>query len=268
MMNARYHNYACDTRGVATVTLNRPEIHNAFDDELIKELTERFSGIDKDPSVRAIVLTGEGKSFCAGADLNWMKRMKSYSDAENYRDSQALAELFHVINTNSKPVIGRVFGAALGGGAGLVSVCDYVVAVESTKIGFTEARLGLLPAVISPFVIGKIGESWARAYFMSGEIFSAKRALEMGLVHQLVTEDELDTQVEKTLKQFLAAGPKAAFEAKKLVRTIVDGKGHKTTQELRDYTCQTISRIRISPEGQEGMAALLEKKKPSWVGEK
>jgi methylglutaconyl-CoA hydratase len=250
-----------DQRGVATLTLNRPELHNAFNDELIDELTKCLTDLEKKREVRLLILTGEGKSFCAGADLNWMKRMKDYSQAENVADSQKLAELFKVLNNFSRPVIGKINGSALGGGAGLVACCDYVVAVESAILAFTEVRLGLLPAVISPFVIAKIGESHARATFLSGAKINMSRAFVMGLVHHVTTAEMLNSEIEKTVGEFLLAGPEAAVAAKELVATVVR---HETIEAARDYTCNMISKARVSEEGQEGMSALLEKRKASW----
>lgn len=250
-----------DQRGVATLTLNRPELHNAFNDELIADLTACLNDLEKKKEVRLLVLTGEGKSFCAGADLNWMKRMKEYSEAENIADSQKLAELFKTLNSFSRPVIGKINGSALGGGAGLVACCDYVIAVDQAMIAFTEVRLGLLPAVISPFVIAKIGESHARASFLSGAKISMSRAFVMGLVHQVTTAEMLDSEVEKTIADFLLAGPEAAVKAKELVATVVR---KPNIEEARDYTCKMIAKARASDEGQEGMSALLEKRKASW----
>ena len=250
-----------DTRGVATITLNRPELHNAFNDELITELVLCFNELEKNSNIRLVILTGEGKSFCAGADLNWMKRMKDYTFEENVKDSQALAELFSVINKFRKPVIGKINGSALGGGAGLVACCDYVVAVDTAMIAFTEVRLGLLPAVISPFVIAKIGESHARASFLSGAKISMARAFVMGLVHQVTTLDQLDAEIEKVVADFLLAGPVAAVLAKGLIKQVV---GSESLESARDFTCEMIAKARASNEGQEGMNALLEKRKASW----
>ncbi len=256
-------NYKCDidARGVATVTLTRPELHNAFNDDLISELITCFKTLEGDSKVRLIVLTGEGKSFCAGADLNWMKRMKDYSYADNLKDSQNLAELFTVINQSRRPVIGRINGSALGGGAGLVACCDYVLAVESATIAFTEVRLGLLPAVISPFVIAKIGESHARASFLSGAKIPMSRAFVMGLVHQVTTLERLDQDLEAVISDFLLAGPEASVLCKDLIKKVVN---EVSTDTIRHYTCETISKVRASSEGQEGMSALLEKRKASW----
>jgi len=250
-----------DQRGVATVSLNRPELHNAFNDALITDLIKCFRELENNNSVRVVVLTGEGKSFCAGADLNWMKAMKDYSFEENVKDSQNLAELFQTINAFSRPVIGRINGHALGGGAGLVACCDYVLAVDTANIAFTEVRLGLIPAAISPFVIAKIGESHARASFLSGAKINMSRAFVMGLVHQVTTLERLDQDLEVVLADFLLAGPNAARSAKELVREVVNAP---TKEAVRDYTCSAIAKARASEEGQEGMSSLLEKRKASW----
>ncbi len=256
-----FYNLEINSLGVATVTLNRPELHNAFNDELIRDLIACFKDLEANSNIRLVILTGAGKSFCAGADLNWMKRMKDYTHEENVKDSQNLAELFTVINNFSRPVIGRVNGSALGGGAGLVACCDYVVAVDTSMMAFTEVRLGLLPAVISPFVIAKIGESHARASFLSGAKISMSRAFIMGLVHSVTTADGLDAEIEKTIADFLLAGPSAAKTAKELIRKVVDSQ---TLEETRNMTCEMIAKARVSLEGQEGMSALLEKRKASW----
>ncbi len=246
---------------IVEVRLNRPEIHNAFNDELIKQITETFQKLSADESVRLIVLTGEGRSFCAGADLNWMKSMKDYSQTENFEDSQKLAKMFQVINECPIPVIGKVNGHALGGGVGLVSVCDYVITHDKAKFGFTEVRLGLIPAVISPFCINKIGESNARAWFLSGELFQGNKALEMGLVHQVSTLENFEEDFENVIRSFLYAGPQAARDAKRLVENVLQSnKG-----DIAEYTCNAIAQKRVSDEGQEGMSALLEKRKAQWV---
>jgi methylglutaconyl-CoA hydratase len=251
-----------ESRGVATVTIDRPALHNAFDDELIKDLIHCFRELDLNPSVRLVVLTGTGKSFCAGADLNWMKRMKDYSYEENLLDSQHLAELFTIINDFRTPTIARMNGQALGGGAGLIACCDYVIATDTATMGFTEVRLGLLPAVISPFVIAKIGESQARATFLSGTRFDTTKALRMGLIHQISSFDKLDEDLELIIKDFLAAAPKASVLAKELIATVVKKQSIK---EARDYTCEMIAKVRSGSEGQEGMNAILEKRKASWL---
>ncbi len=257
-----YYKLHIDKRGVAFVTLDRPELHNAFNDELISDLIECFKKLSTNELIRVVVLTGSGKSFCAGADLNWMKRMKDYSYEENLADAGKLAELFTVINSHPKPTIARVNGAALGGGAGLVACCDYVIAVDTAMLGFTEVRLGLLPAVISPFVIAKIGESQARATFMSGVRFNVNRALMMGLVHQISSFDKLDEDLEVIINEFLQAAPVASSLAKVLIAEVVK---KKSLEEAKNYTCEMISKVRTAVEGQEGMSALLEKRKASWL---
>jgi methylglutaconyl-CoA hydratase len=246
--------------GVKEVWLNRPELHNAFNAELIEEMISLFESFRKDTSLRLVILSGKGASFCAGADLNWMKAMKDYTQEENFKDSKRLAKMFAVINECDVPVIGRVNGHALGGGVGLVCVCDYVVASEGALMGFTEVRLGLIPAVISPYCIAKIGESNARAWMLSGERFSAEEAKRMGLIHEVVLETELQERIDVLKKRFLAAGPEAAREAKKLIRGVM-----KNIKGSEDFTCELISQRRISAEGQEGMRALLEKDKPVWI---
>lgn len=253
------------TRGVLCLSLNRPEVRNAFNDEMIEELTSLFLSLNKRDEVRLVLLEGKGKAFCAGADLNWMKKMKDYSQEENKKDSEKLADLFKTINKLNKPVIGLVKGYTLGGGAGLISVCDYVLASDQSQFGFTEARLGLVPAVISPYVISKIGESQARAYFLSGQLFSAEKALQMGLVHQIVSDEYFSESLEKLIGEFLKAAPLAAKEAKGLIQNVSDLIQKGDEAQITDYTCETIARIRIADEGQEGMTSLLEKKSPSWI---
>lgn len=252
------HLEVIERAGVKEIWLNRPDLHNAFNAELIEELIAAFSSIEK--SVRLVILTGRGSSFCAGADLNWMKSMKDYSKEENFADAKRLAKLFSTINDCEVPVIGRINGHALGGGVGLVSVCDYAVAVKDALLGFTEVRLGLIPAVISPYCIAKIGESFARAWMISGERFSADEGHRMGLIHEVVGVGELDARIHELEKRFLAAGPEASREAKKLVKGVV-----KNLKGSEDFACQMISERRVSAEGQEGMRALLSKDKPAWI---
>ncbi|HLW57947.1 MAG TPA: enoyl-CoA hydratase-related protein [Bacteriovoracaceae bacterium] len=243
--------------GVLEVWLNRPELHNAFNAELIDELITVFNGIKDE---RLVILSGRGSSFCAGADLNWMRAMKDFSEEENFEDSKQLASMFRVINACPVPVIGRVNGHALGGGVGLVSVCDYVISVPEALYGFTEVRLGLIPAVISPYCISKIGESHARAWMLSGERFKADKALKMNLVHEVVEASELDKRVAELEKSFLMAGPIASREAKALISTVTSN-----LRDSEDYTCRMIASRRVSSEGQEGMRALLEKDKANWI---
>lgn len=250
-----------EARGVVRVTLNRPELRNAFDDALIAEATELFQGLAEDASVRAVVLAGAGKSFCAGADLGWMGKMVRYSLEENARDAAALAALFRIVDTLPKPVVARAHGAALGGGTGLLAVCDVVIAAEGTQVGTTEVRLGIVPAVISPYVVRKIGESAARAWFATGDRFDAREAMRVGLVHQVVPEAELDAAVEKVLASILSGGPEAIADSKKLAQTV----GTAPLVEAIPETVRVIARRRVSPEGQEGMNAFLEKRAPSFA---
>ncbi len=245
----------------AEVFLNREEIHNAFNDELINELKTTFLDLEKDSNIRVVVLTGKGRSFCAGADLNWMKSMVDYSFEENKKDSENLESLFQVINSFKKPLIGKINGHALGGGVGLVSVCDYAITHEKAKFGFTEARLGLIPAVISPYVIRKIGESQARAWFLSGERFDASEAMRMNLIHQVTTLEEFEEKSKEVIDSFLQAAPNASMAAKRLITEVLG----RRPEEVRDYTTSAIADKRTSEEGQEGMKAMLEKRKANWL---
>ncbi len=246
---------------ILTLTLDRPDLHNAFNDELITKLTNEFLNVSDD--IRFVLLKGNGKSFCAGADLNWMKQMKAYSQEENYQDSLRLSELFYAVKKCVVPVVGIIHGHALGGGLGLVSACDYTLGVEEAKFGLTEVNLGLIPAVISPFVIDRIGMGHSRAYFLSGERFSGKRAYEIGLLNQVVPASELKAAEEKLIERFMATGPKASRKCKDLVQLNVDFADNP--EKLKHLTCQLIAGQRVSDEGQEGMTALLEKRKPNWI---
>ncbi len=252
-----------DDRGVATISLNRPEIHNAFNDDLIAQLITEFQAMDTDEKIKLVVLTGEGKSFCAGADLNWMKKMVNYSLEENTKDSMNLANLFETINLFSKPVIGKINGAALGGGSGLVAVCDHVLAHESALFGFSEVRLGLVPAVISPYVIAKIGHSNARTLFLTGKRFDAEFAKTIGLVHEISLDRYFEKDLQAVIEEFLKASPAAQRSSKELIFG-VESRMHKL-EDRKKYTCETIAKMRISEQGQEGMNALLEKRKPNWL---
>ncbi|HUP63586.1 MAG TPA: enoyl-CoA hydratase-related protein [Thermoanaerobaculia bacterium] len=251
-------------KGVLTVSLNRPEVHNAFNDELIAEAIDLFSNLDVS-ATRAIILQGSGKTFCAGADLNWMSRMVSYTREENVRDSSLLAKMYALINECPLPIVGRIQGAAIGGGVGLVSVCDIAIAMSDAKFGLSEVKLGILPAVISPYVIAKIGETHARALFLTGERFEAERALRIGLVHRVVdTIEQLDGAVYETVTQLATSGPEAVRACKKLI-------AHVAAHELADaipYTIEAIAERRVSQEGQEGMNAFLKKELAAWVESK
>ena len=248
--------------GVARVVLDRPELRNAFDDVLVARLAEAFDALGQDPSVRAVVLAGAGKAFCAGADLSWMKRMVAYGAEENRRDAESLARMFLAVDACPKPVVGRIHGAALGGGAGLVAVCDVAVCAEGTLLGTTEVRLGIVPAVISPFVVRKIGESHARRWFLTGERFAAVEALRAGLVHAVVPEAELDAEVDRVLDSLLLGGPEALAVSKGLAQRA----GRLPLDEALGEAAGVIAARRASAEGQEGMHAFLERRSPAWTG--
>jgi len=246
---------------VARVFLNRPEQRNAFDGLMVTELRKTLFDLGTLDSVRVIVLAGHGPSFCAGADVQWMKSMASFTREENLREAQAMADLFFTVYNSPKPVIARVQGAALGGGSGLVAACDIAIAALGSQFGFTEARLGILPAVISPYVLGKIGESAARELFLTGERFEAVRALEIGLVRAAVPEADLDAVVEARIQELLKSGPRAIAEAKALIREVA----YRRVEDVQRYTVERIADVRVSAEGQEGLRAFLEKRKPSWL---
>ena len=253
-----------DSRGVARVTMNRPDRHNAFDDEIIAELTAAFKSLANNDSVKIVVLGSEGRSFSAGADLGWMQRMTNYSHAENVRDAQLLAGLFHQLNALPMPTIARVQGATMGGAVGLVSCCDMAVASERASFCLSEVRIGLIPATISPYVIKAIGERAASRYFTTAERFSAQRARELGLVSEVTTEAELDITIETLIAALLSNSPAAVRAAKKLV---ADVAGAPINDELISDTSERIATIRTSTEGQEGLRAFLEKRQPGWLPE-
>ena len=246
---------------VAHVRLNRPDVRNAFNAQLIAELTAAFAALGQDPNVRAIVLSGEGKVFCGGADISWMRASLDLSYEENVADAKAMSDMFRAIDRCPKPVIGRIHGAALGGGAGLAAVCDIVIASSDAIFGFTEVKLGIIPAVISPFVLAKIGVSNARALFLTGERFEAKRAYAIGLVHEVVIADTLDVCMERIVNELLSAGPSAVAAAKALVPLVRAA----SYEESLDLTAQAIARQRTTEEGQEGLRAFLERRKASWI---
>jgi methylglutaconyl-CoA hydratase len=246
---------------VERVTLNRPDVRNALNDELIAELTawaERAAG---DPALRGVVLAGAGRTFSAGADVEWMAKTIAYGEEENLRDALALAHLFSTLDRLQVPIVGRVQGAALGGGAGLAAVCDIVVADEGAVFGFTEVKLGILPAVISPFVIAKIGQSAARALFLTGARFSALRAREIGLVHTVVPAAELDAAVAAHIGEVLTGSPEAIAASKRLIAEVAG----RASEEVRELTARTIAAHRVSRHGQEGLRAFLEKRRASWT---
>lgn len=251
-----------DELGRATLTLNRPEVHNAFDDVLIAEMTAALKNLAGDPQVRLVCLAAAGKSFSAGADLGWMRRMADYSHAENLADAMALAKLMRTLNELPKPTLALVQGAAFGGGVGLVAACDIVLATPVVKFCLSEVKLGLIPAVISPYVVAAIGARAARRYSISAERFDAERALQLGLVHEIVSADALATEADSLGRLLLQNGPQAMAAAKQLVADISQ---RPLNAELIADTAERISVTRASAEGREGLSAFLEKRKPDWV---
>ena len=248
--------------GVARVALNRPDVRNAFNAEVIAGLRETFDRLSGDSAVRAIVLSGEGKVFCGGADINWMRASLELTREQNVADAQAMSDMFRAIDRCAKPVIGKIHGAALGGGAGLAAVCDIVFATDDAIFGFTEVKLGIIPAVISPFVLAKIGASHARALFLTGERFDANRALHIGLVHEVVMNaDALEDAVQGTLAELRSAGPTATAAAKRLIQDV----GAASYEASRDLTAHAIAGQRTSDEGQEGLRAFLERRGAAWT---
>jgi len=246
--------------GTLTVTLNRPEVHNAFSNQLITDLVTCFDNIRTDEDIHVVVLTGVGKSFCAGADLNWMKQMMHYSREQNIEDSQTILRLFETIAACPKPVIGRVNGSAFGGGVGLVAVCDLVVCVPEAKFGFTEVKLGLIPAVISSFVAQRLSPAAMRRFFMTGERFDAVTAQAIGLVDAMAPPESIDDTIHMWITQLHSSGPMAIAEVKALIATMLT----MDPKDYKEYTVEKIAALRTSPEGQEGMGAFLEKRKPKW----
>lgn len=249
---------------VATLTMDRPAVHNAFNAELIAELTAALQRAGADPEVRAVLLAAEGASFSAGADLNWMRAMAAYSEAENLADALKLAELMRTLAYLPKPTIARVQGSAFGGGVGLVACCDIALAAADARFGLTESKLGLVPAVISPYVVAAIGVRHARRWFQSGALFGTAQAQQMGLVHEVVPAAELEGLVEKELDALLKAGPTAMLVAKRLVEGIF-GRDEPAQKKLDEQTAALIARLRVSMEGQEGLTAFLEKRQPNWL---
>ncbi len=250
-----------DQRGVATLTLNRPALHNAFDDSLIAEIHAALTTLAANPALRLLILAANGKSFSAGADANWMRRMANYSVEENLRDARALAALLDALNRFPHPTIARVNGAAFGGGVGLVSCCDMAIGNTRASFCLSEVKIGLIPATISPYVINAIGGRAARRYFLSAERFDANTATELGLLSECVDDDQLDDRLEQLVAQLLANGPCAMRAAKQLV---LDYQNCETNSALIEDSCRRIADIRVSPEGQEGLTAFLEKRQAAW----
>ncbi|MEL7028126.1 MAG: enoyl-CoA hydratase-related protein [Pseudomonadota bacterium] len=253
---------ARDARGVVRLTLARPELRNAFDDGLIARLTETFAELAGDDAVRCVVLTGEGKAFSAGADMTWMRRMASYTEEENAADSRRLAEMMHALDALPHPTLALVNGPAMGGGVGLVACCDIAIAAEEAFFALSEVRLGLIPAVISPFVVNAIGVRAARRCFLTGERFDAELAADFGLVHEVVPLEDLDEAAETVIGALLASGPNAVRHSKQLIRDVADETDRAM---LIAETARRIAALRVSPEGQEGLGAFLEKRAPAWA---
>jgi len=249
---------------VATLQMQRPEVHNAFDARLIAELTAALEHLDRDASVRAVVLSGAGTTFSAGADLNWMLGMARATEDENREDSLRLAKLMHTLNFLSKPTLAKVNGSAYRGGVGLVACCDIAIGADGAKFSLSEVKLGLVPAVISPYVIAAIGARHARRLFLGAEVFSAKEAERIGLLHQCVPGSELDAAVERSLHWLLKGGPNAQREAKQLIALVSGATPEHLAKADRD-NARVIARLRVSPEGQEGLSAFLDKRPPAWA---
>ena len=249
---------------VGILTLNKAERHNAFDELLISEMTSGLLELEADTRVRVIVLSSTGKSFCAGADINWMRRAANYSPQENLLDAENLANLMTTLNELSKPTIARVQGPAYGGGIGLIAACDIAVGTYDSVFSLTEVKLGILPAVISPYVLAAIGERYCRRYMLSAERFSAAEAYRIGLLHEIVPgEEQLDEAIAEIIDSLLKNGPNAQAGCKALIRAVA---GQPINDKTSEVTAQYITRVRASPEGKEGLAAFLEKRKPNWIG--
>ncbi len=249
---------------IARVTLSRPDVRNAFNDEMLEDLREVFASLRTDSQVRVVVLTGEGACFCAGADLNWMKRVVNYTLEQNYEDSLNLARMLREVYTHPQPVIGRINGPAIGGGTGVVAVCDIAIASQDAYFAFSETKLGLTPAAISPYLLKRMGEKNLREYFLTGERFSAERAVELGLVNSAVPAEQLDAEVEQKVALILSGGPEALAVSKELIREVAE----RSLVDNGPYTAEVIAKLRMSAEGQDGMNAFLERRKPRWGEEK
>ncbi len=248
---------------IATVTLRRPEVHNAFNAQVIQDLISAFTHLAADDHLHGVILTGEGPSFSAGADVSMMKEAATFTEEQNLADALRLSDLLYLINTLPCPVIARVDGAALGGGVGLVSVCDIVIAAETARFAFSEVKLGIAPAVISPFAIRKIGEAQARRFFLTGERFGAAQALQIGLVHTVVPHEQLDEAVQKIVQELLSSAPQAVRACKSLALQV----SNMRYDQARTYTAKLIATLRAGAEGQEGLGSFLEKRKPRWITE-
>ncbi|MCJ7612911.1 MAG: enoyl-CoA hydratase/isomerase family protein [Candidatus Aminicenantes bacterium] len=262
MHDTAYETIRVDRDGpVARLWLNRPDVHNAFNAVMIRELRSAVRALGTDGSVRVVILSGQGASFCAGADLNWMKEVIHFSYKQNLRESLDLAEFLHELYVLPKPTIARVNGAAIGGGAGFLSACDIVIASTEAKFGLSEVKLGLVPACIAPYVLRKTGERWARQYFLTGERIDAERAREIGLANAVVGPDKLDRTIDDLTRGLISSGPEALAQAKELLSRVPG----MTFGQAKRFTAEMIAKLRMSSEGQEGMAAFLEKRKPRWI---
>ena len=246
---------------VLHLVFNRPQVHNAFNSTMIAELADALERASQDKSLRVIVLSGQGKSFCAGADLNWMREIIHYSFEQNLEESLQLAEVLYKLYALPKPTVAMVNGTAIGGGTGFISACDIAVASQEAKFGLSEVKIGLVPAAISPYVIRRIGEARAREYFLTGKRISASKAVEIGLINEVVPGERLEEKVEETIQLLLSSGPEALGSCKQLIQKVPQ----MSFEEAKTFTARMIAQLRVSEEGQEGMAAFLEKRKPKWT---
>ena len=249
------------TNTVFRVILNRPDIRNAFDDRMILELTDVLDNLKKMDKIRVVVLSGEGKTFCSGADINWMKKMVSYTFDENLRDAIKLSVMLDLMYNCTRPIVAKVQGAAIGGGTGLVAVSDIAIADINTVFSFSEVKIGIVPACISPYVLKKVGEARSSEFFITGERLNAEQVREAGLVSRVVPPEALDSEVEKVVTQLLRSGPKAVQMCKEMVRKVPT----MSVSEMKTYTARLIAELRVSDEGQEGMSAYFEKRTPKWA---
>ncbi|MEZ5893464.1 MAG: enoyl-CoA hydratase/isomerase family protein [Parvularculaceae bacterium] len=262
MTNYQHLTVETDARGLARVTLNRPEVKNAFNEQLIADITAAMNALSKDANARIVVLQGAGDAFSAGADLSWMKRASNFSAEENLGDARRLAAMLNSIYTCEKPVVALIHGPCMGGGTGLASACDIVIASDDAFFALSEVRLGIIPAVISPFVLHAIGARQARRFFLTGERFDAAKAKEIGLAHMVCLRAQMEGTLDGVVKNLLACGPAAQGEAKKLIRIVA---GRPVDEAVMDDTARIIARVRSTPEGKEGVAAFLEKRKANWI---
>jgi methylglutaconyl-CoA hydratase len=266
-----YQSLQCsvDARGVMSVVLNRPDVRNAFNEVMIEELSKVFGKVALEPNVKLIVLSGNGPVFSAGGDLNWMKKSVELDFEGNLKDTRELTEMFCLMNECPKPVIGAIHGAAIGGGVGLTSVCDIVIATQDTQFSLSEVRLGIVPACIGPFVVSKIGATHARSLFISAERFNAAKAKEIGLIHEIAADSAaLKAATDRLVGNMLQCGPNAMAVAKRLVLDLSWPERRKNLPDCMEYVAKTLAELRVSKEGQEGLRAFLEKRPPAWINKK